>query len=101
MFKLTNLMENVSKGVALTLDNGYTVSIQWGPSNYCDNYGLNDRDSLYKTAPPSATAETAVIAPNGKFVKYKGDDVQPYQTVADVIETLATVAYWEVPDEIA
>lgn len=101
MFKLTNLMENVSKGVALTLDNGYTVSIQWGPRNYCDNHDLFDTESLYKTAPNSTTAETAVIAPNGEFVIYKGGDVQGYQTVADVIETLATVAYWEVPDETA
>jgi hypothetical protein len=32
MFKIT-----AGKGFHLTFDNGWTVSVQWGPSNYCSN----------------------------------------------------------------
>ena len=32
MFKIT-----AGKGFAVTLLNDWEVSVQWGPSNYCDN----------------------------------------------------------------
>lgn len=28
-----------NKGFQMTFDNGYTISCQFGASNYCDNYG--------------------------------------------------------------
>lgn len=53
------------KGVRITFSNGYAISIQWGPGNYCDNYN----DEYY--APQgsdwyaSATAEIAILDDNG------------------------------------
>ena len=42
-----------SKGIHLTFPNGWTVSIQFGPGSYCDNYDLiRDRskwDGLMKS----------------------------------------------------
>jgi hypothetical protein len=33
MMKIT-----AGKGFQITFANGYTVSVQWGPGNYCDNH---------------------------------------------------------------
>ena len=76
------------KGFHITFDNGYTVSVQFGAGNYCDNYDLRIMEYHDKAVPPSRTAETALIAPNGDFVEYKGDDVQGRQTADDVLELL-------------
>jgi hypothetical protein len=95
MFSLTPSYSHplVSKGVQLKLENGYTVSIQWGTGNYCQNYGHRPKSSG-ELLPESETAETAVIDAVGNFVSYKGNDVQARQTVEDVIQTLALVASW-------
>ena len=62
-------------GFRMTFNNGYSVSVQWGPSNYCSNQ--NKRLSLTGTDMDSATAECAVFSPNGQFVRMAGwhDDV--------------------------
>jgi len=83
MFKISD-----NKGFHITFENGYTVSVQFGPGNYSDNYGLSIMDYYGKPVPPSSTAETALLDPSGNFVKYKGDDVQARQTPEDVLELL-------------
>ena len=78
---------NDNKGFQIKFDNGYTVSVQFGPGNYSSNYNLSMLDNI--NMPMTAnTAETALIAPNGDFVAYKYNDVQGYQTVNDVLELL-------------
>ena len=85
MFEVTG-----NKGVHIKFPNGYSISIQWGAVNYCGN---RSRDIEYgKPVPPSSTAETAIKDPFGNFFKYKGDDVQGYQTVTEVLETMNYVA---------
>lgn len=83
MFKICD-----QKGFHITFDNGYTVSVQFGPGNYSDNYDLNIIDYIGKPVPSSFTAETALIGPSGDFIEYKNDDVQGRQTAEDVLELL-------------
>lgn len=72
-----------NKGFRVTFENGYTVSVQFGPGNYGSNYNLGF-ESMGK--PMSADlAETALIDPAGNFVPYKEDDVQGNQSPADVL----------------
>jgi len=73
-------------GLRIKFKNGYAISVQFGPGNYCHNRN--------KTEPVGecATAETAIIDRYDRFVSYKGDHVQGYQTPADVLETLNYVA---------
>ena len=73
----------------MVFDNGYTVSVQWGAGNYCDNYSTNGYNEMPEN---SATAETAIIAPDGEFHEYKGDAVQGRQTPAEVLETMIYAA---------
>lgn len=78
---------NDNKGFQITFDNGYTVSVQFGPGNYGSN-----RAETYSTSmnvPMSATlAETALISPSGDFVPYQGEDVQGYVNADSVLELL-------------
>lgn len=84
MFSLTQIFPNAAKGFQIKFANGYTVSVQWGPGNYCDNF----TGDAHKVANDSSTAETAIITPDGSFLMYKGDDVQGHQTADDVAETI-------------
>lgn len=63
------------EGFHVTFGNGWTVSVQWGAGTY---------------AGPGA-AETAVINPDGDFVKRRrgdGDDVQGWQSPEQVAATM-------------
>lgn len=75
---------NDNKGFQVKFDNGYTVSVQFGPGNYGSNYSLSMLDNMGKPM-TAATAETALIDPDGNFVAYKDGDVQGYQSPADVL----------------
>jgi hypothetical protein len=78
-------------GIRIKFKNGYAVSVQFGPGNYCHNRN--------KTEPVEdcITAETAIIDRYDRFVSYKGDHVQGYQSPADVLETLNYVAGLHTP----
>ena len=78
---------NDNKGFSITFDNGYTVSVQFGPGNYSSNYNLSMLENINKPM-TAGLAETALIAPDGSFVAYKEDDVQGYQDAAGVLELL-------------
>jgi len=73
-------------GLRIKFKNGYAISVQFGPGNYCHN--RNKAGHVGECA----TAETAIIDRYNRFVSYKGDHVQGYQSPADVLETLNYVA---------
>lgn len=75
---------NDNKGFQVKFDNGYTVSVQFGPGNYGSNRNLDFVENINK--PMTAdTAETALLDPDGNFVAYKDGDVQGYQSPADIL----------------
>jgi hypothetical protein len=75
-----------NKGFQITFDNGYRVSVQFGPGNYGSNYNASFDE--YGKPQKATIVETALLDPNGNFVPYKDDDVQGYQNVNDVLELL-------------
>lgn len=82
---------NDNKGFQVKFDNGYTVSVQFGPGNYGTNYNADFMTNMNK--PQSAdTAETALLDPDGNFVAYKDGDVQGYQSPADVLALMKYAA---------
>ena len=83
---------NEGNGVKLTFPNGYAVSIQWGRHNYCHIKKIQNPVDPSEHVSAAASVETAIIGPDGEFVSYKGDDVQAYQNLADVLKTLNYVA---------
>ena len=62
------------KGFTLPLPNGYSVSVQFGPGNYCQNHRyLSESENLAEAerkagAKGSWNAECAVLDPDGDFV---------------------------------
>ena len=82
----------LTQGFHMTFKNGYRISVQFGSSNYCSNSLIPIMgDKEKKTLGKCMNCETAIFKPNGKFLKYKGDDVQGWQTADDVAETIAYI----------
>lgn len=64
-----------NKGFSMTFENGLSISVQWGTSNYCEKqhsfeYGIEMKKNTWK----SYDAEIAVITKDRKFVGIAEDD---------------------------
>lgn len=92
------------KGVRIRFKNGYSVSIQWGPGNYCKLPDNVDRYDFY--APKNTdhwradTAEIAIFDPNDKwatryFFPDHCDDVIGHLTAEEVANILYRVSLTE------
>ena len=83
------------KGFHIRFENGYTVSVQFGPGNYCENrytrIGDEDEQAGRKG---SINAECALIDPAGELV-YRdewGGEVSAYSTPAEVLALMNEAA---------
>lgn len=83
-----------AKGFHVTFANGHTVSVQFGPGNYSDNYNLSFSQHLSKRADlSSATAEVAAWGPGGNWHHLgDGDDVVGYVKPDDILAILVRIA---------
>lgn len=86
MFTITQ-----GKGFHLTFANGWTVSVQWGAGNYCDNYGSRDYAA---PAPSSRTAEVAAWDADGTWLSFGSayHTVEGYKTTDEVVNFIANIA---------
>lgn len=93
MFKITG-----GSGFHITFENGWTVSVQFGPGTYTDNHDAIDllADSGPRTVcaatgeKGSSTAECAVWGPDHKMREHGdwGDTVSNRSTPTEVLELL-------------
>lgn len=85
------------KGFHISFANGYTVSVQFGPGNYCDNYrrGIGREDAECGEE-GSRNAECAVWAADGNLIDhFDGQSVSNRSTPADVLALLNWAASQE------
>ena len=80
-----------NKGFSITFENGNTVSVQWGPSNYCDPTCDEGRDAAHDApqksdAWKSETAEVAAWDKDGNWHNCGGDQVKGWLSPAEVVE---------------
>lgn len=81
------------KGFHITFKNGYTVSVQFGPANYCDNYNMpidEEHDEIAGRL-GSSEAEVAVWGKDGQMDKHPdfgGDTVKGYVNAEYVLSLL-------------
>ena len=78
-------------GFHVVFPNGYAVSVQFGPGNYCDNHDRGiGKDDIACGKEWSRLVETAVWGPDGKMITLPGDvdTVQGYRTVTDAMDLL-------------
>jgi hypothetical protein len=81
-------------GFHITFENLWTVSVQFGPGNYCDNYsrriGFEEEQS---GKDGSSNAEVAAWGGGGKMIDLGGGDtVLGRQSVAEVLALLNDIA---------
>ena len=84
-----------NKGFQLVFENGWMVSVQFGPGNYCEHLmaGLDDFRAPKKTEIWEAEeAEIAAIHKDGYWYDFGMDTVKGYCKVAEVIEFINKIA---------
>lgn len=84
---MTGFCIHRTKGFHITLSNGWTLSVQFGGGNYCDNYDADIGKNWWPEC-RSGAAEIAMWKGDGPMVDIDGDTVQGYvnaDTVARVI----------------
>lgn len=67
-----------NSGFCMKFKNEYSISVQFGVSNYCDR--------------GETTAEIAVFSPVGEFIHFRGDDVIGHITSDTVATIIGLVA---------
>lgn len=85
-----------NKGFQITFENGWTVSVQFGPGNYCEGYPHN----ILKYDEPqknefwnSPNAEIAAWDRDKQWYNFPNQDqVQGYQTPKQVAEFIALIS---------
>lgn len=77
------------QGFHVAFANGWRVSVQWGPGNYCQNKAMTDAEVEAVPFPglQSTNAEVLVISGVGKYEPVKG-----WMSPEDVAALLARVA---------
>jgi len=87
------------KGFQMKFANGWAVSVQWGPGNYCDNRNASFRawsdNPCSESMVESTNAECAVFDPDGAMVNYfDGNETQVngWMDAADVLALMNEVA---------
>lgn len=71
----------------MTFSNGWTVSVQWGPGTYSDNYHTN-----FDTVKDSTTAEIAAWDANKNWHQFEGDQVMGWVHPDQVANFIALIA---------
>lgn len=86
-FKIT-----MHKGFHMTFKNGYTISVQFGAGNYCDNYNEKFGFERLTDTVQSSNAEIAVWGEDGKLLKItKYDTVIGHLTPNEVADWINKV----------
>ena len=85
-----------NKGFHVTFANGYTVSVQFGPGNFCENRDEPfDFDAPRKEGWRSMDAEIAAWGPGGGmrvWPGFEGDTVRGWQSADDVLAFMNMIA---------
>ncbi len=92
MFAITR-----GKGFHITFPNGYALSVQFGPYNYCEHYDVPDPYAPLNVSKwSSKDAEIAVINPTGDLISLSEGDsystVKGYQGSGEFASLVAYVS---------
>ena len=83
-----------NKGFSLTFENGWTISVQFGYGNYCDNNRHPDGWDFSKKqeVTQSSDAEIAIWDADGEWYNFGSDTVKGYCSAIEVAEWIAKVS---------
>ena len=90
-----------NKGFAMTFENGFGISVQWGTMNYCEkkNLGAEYKDEMKTPRWESRTAEIAIYK-DKKFIDIGDDTVIGWLSPDEVAKIIEGVASAESSEEI-
>lgn len=90
------------KGFHVTFDNGWTVSVQFGPGNYCENYDLdiigqenNPQYGKYQ----AGHAEVAAWDSAGNWYEFEDDKVKGWVAPNELLKYMNMFAAKEATDK--
>tara|TARA_R110000772_G_scaffold99174_1_gene198820 strand:- start:89607 stop:89888 length:282 start_codon:yes stop_codon:yes gene_type:complete len=83
-----------NKGFQMTFPNGWTVSVQWGPFNYCENksYECAWNEPSKRDTWKCPNAEIAAWDKNKVWYEFENDTVKGSVTPAEVLEFMNEIA---------
>lgn len=83
-----------NKGFSLTFENGWTISVQFGYGNYCDNNRHPDGWDFSKKqeVTQSSDAEIAIWDADGEWYNFGSDTVKGYCSANEVAEWITKVS---------
>jgi hypothetical protein len=85
-----------NKGFRITFANGYALSVQWGPINYCTNRDINANWDIAMSAKDgmweSETAEVAVFDPDDKIIDMDDNQVHGHVHADGIVDLMTLVA---------
>ena len=65
-----------NKGFQMTFENGFRISVQWGPGNYCEVKGADFGAAMKTDFWESTSAEIAVFGKDGEFINISGYELE-------------------------
>ena len=90
-----------NKGFRMTFENGFAISVQWGPENYCDRKNEEDFDKpMDERFWESRTAEIAVFNKEGEFIGIADNAVVGWLTTDKVAKCITVVQSATTKEEI-
>jgi len=95
-FNLTTSTHSIQhRGFHITFNNGYTVSVQFGPNSLCSVKNLEENDMITPSNIDEQvkSAEVAVITPNQKFIPFRssGEKRKSYVSPEELVGILTWV----------
>ena len=99
---MSKFLATRNKGFRMTFKNGFAISVQWGPENYCDRKNEGDFDKpMDKRFWGSRTAEIAIF--NNKddsMITLGEDNVDGWLTPDKVAKVITIVQSSKTKEEI-
>jgi len=83
---MSNFKSTNNKGFQMTFENGWTISVQFGYGNYCDNGHHPDGFYFSKAQDvvESSDAEIAIWDDKGKYYNFGSDTAKGYCSADEV-----------------
>ena len=88
-----------NKGFQMKFENGFAISVQWGPGNYCQANGADFGAAMKTDFWESTSAEIAVFGKDGEFINISGYELEKEDGTVKKVNDV--VAGWLSADTVA
>ena len=97
---MSRFLATRNKGFRMTFKNGFAISVQWGPGNYCEKKDEDFDKPMKERFWESKSAEIAVFNKEGEFIGIADDTVVGWLTTDKVAKCITVVQSATTKEEI-